>query len=76
MTDRLLGYQWYISETPMIYKWDAKRYISEIPKGIQMGYQKVYKWSTKRYVMGVQQTSNTDLLMAKYKHLTTHEEQK
>ena len=28
----------------------------------------------KRYVMGVQQTSNTDLLMAKYKLLTTHEE--
>ena len=76
MTDRLLGYQWYISEMPMIYKWDTKRYISEIPKGIQMGYLKVYKRGTKRYVMGVQQTSNTDLLMAKHMHLTTHEEQK
>lgn len=41
-----------------------------------MGYQKVYKRNTKRYIMGVQQTSNTDLLMAKYKLLTTHEEQK
>ena len=47
-----------------------------MPKGIQMGYLKVYKRGTKRYVMGVQQTSNTDLLMAKYKHLTTQEEQK
>lgn len=47
-----------------------------MPKGIQMGYLKVYKRGTKRYVMGVQQTSNTDLLMAKYKHLSTQEEQK
>ncbi len=47
-----------------------------MPKGIQMGYLKVYKRGTKRYVMGVQQTSNTDLLMAKHMHLTTHEEQK
>ena len=47
-----------------------------MPKGIQMKYQKVYKRDTKRYIMGVQQTSNTDLLMAKHKHLTTKEEQK